>query len=120
MKDNNHSIFVVLTGVIICYVALGIVISFVLSDAFSFCKDSLLKTGIDTEKKDSAKKTIKLFSCVCLVLYLMFGLIYLFYLKSSDLNDIISIFALSVSIVSYDLAKVIGHNLKKVILIIIK
>ena len=120
---NKNSMFIVCTGIIISisrfllgrvtaidtqhilivmavvnYVALGFVLLFLYNELNKRCKDKISFSGLDTSTKKKCNSVIFIFSAILLVLYLSFGIIYMICLKSNDLNDVISIIALSISI----------------------
>ena len=120
---NKNSMFIVSTGIIIAisrfllghiistdtqhilivmavvnYVALGFVLLFLYNELYRRCKDKISSSGLDTLTKKKCNSVVFTFSVTLLVLYLSFGIIYMICLKSNDLNDVISIIALSISI----------------------
>ena len=125
MKRQNNSMFIIITGVIIAasrlmlgcikdstqkdqavlivmavvnYIALAFVLLFINNDVISYCKEKIDKAGLDTNIKKNRKKIINTLSTIYLCIYFIVGILYIVYLKSSDLNDAISIIALVFSI----------------------
>lgn len=130
MKSQGNAGFVAITGIIIAfcrlilgniasitddvilavmalvnYVALGFVLLFLHNDIISTCLINIDSSGISTKEKTRAKGFIKIVSVVFLIAYLVIGIIYTAFSKSSNWNDAISIFALALSIASSGLAK---------------
>lgn len=127
MKNQNSSMFIIFTGVIIAvgrlvlgnvessfpkdiavlvvmavvnYIALAFVLLFINYDLINYCNEKIEKAGIDTKQKKNRKKILYLLSVIYLCIYLTIGMLYVIYLKSNDLNDAISIIALALSIAS--------------------
>lgn len=135
MEFRKHPIFVVFTGFIIAigrylmktiddiyiynyvnlifmavvnYIAIGIVILFVHSGGEDKCEKKINSSGLDTEEKRRRIKIIRIISFIIILVYLGIGLLYVIKFKSSDLNDAISIVALSLSISTSDLIDLFG------------
>lgn len=125
MKKNNNSMFIVISGIIISVsriilgkientpakdlailvimavincVAFGFVILLLLNDLNEYVNEKLTKSGMETTKKKRCKRLMYITSFIFLSLYLIFGILYLLYFKSSNLNDAFSILALAISI----------------------
>lgn len=125
MKKNNNSIFIVISGIIISVsriilgkienapakdlailiimavincVAFGFVILLLFNDLNEYVNEKLTKSGMETSKKKRCKILMYIISFIFLSLYLIFGILYLLYFKSNNLNDAFSILALAISI----------------------
>lgn len=142
--SKNNSIFVVITGLIlgICrivlgkidiygqstllvmavvnYIAFGCVILFLCNDVVKFCDQKIKNSGIDTsikQKRKSVKQVIFFYrKVILLLLYFLFGIIYIKDLKSNDYNDALSIVALIISISSNGLVDIIGEHYYQLII----
>ena len=131
MEFKKHPMFIVCTGLIIAigrylmhnidnkdtydfvnlifmsivnYVAIGMIILFIHSDAQMSFEKRIKESGINTSEKKKRINIIKIFSEIIIVLYLFFGILYVLKFKTTDLNDAISIVALSMSICTNDLS----------------
>lgn len=131
-KKNRNSMFIVFTGIIISisryilgtvktsknddlhiliimavvnYVALGFVIIFLYNDFCKNCKGKISSCGLGTNFKRKCNRIVFVFSSVLLFIYLLFGILYITLFKTSDLNDVISIIALAISIASNGLVE---------------
>ncbi|MEY8265143.1 hypothetical protein AALA79_02000 [Lachnospiraceae bacterium 64-25] len=125
MKKQNNSIFIIATGILIAisrlmlgnienslqkdqavlivmalvnYIALAFVLLFICKDLNDYCDEKINKAGISTDQKKNRKRTSLILSAIYLCVYLIVGMLYIIYFKSSDLNDAISIIALAFSI----------------------
>ena len=83
---------------VVNYIALAFVILFLNNDLISYCKEKINKAGIDTNEKKKRKGIIYILSAIYLFIYFILGMLYIVYLKTNDLNDAISIIALTFSI----------------------
>lgn len=129
MKSHGNAGFVVFTGFIIAfsrlvlgniqsisdevilivmalvnYIAFGFVLLFLHNDVNYICLNSINNSGILTDEKIKAKSLMKIISGILLIVYLIIGILYIAFFKSSNWNDAISIIALTFSIASSGLA----------------
>lgn len=136
MEFKKHPMFVVSTGIIIAlgrllmhsiaddttknyvnlvfmavvnFIAFGIVILFIHSEAQVYCEKKINASGISTTDKKHKLKILNFISFSVMFLYLVLGILYIIILRDADLNDAISIVALSFSIVTNDLAISLGR-----------
>lgn len=125
MSKNRNSLFIVFTGIIIAvcrfilgsietkagddyhiliimavvnYVALGFVLLFLYNDFYTTCNCNISERGLDTALKKSCRSVMFMYSSILLISYLILGILYMQIFKSADLNDVISIVALALSI----------------------
>lgn len=131
MEFKKHPMFIVYTGIIIGigrylmryisnqdiydyvnlifmaivnYVAIGLIFLFIHSNAQIKFENRINKVGISTSEKKKRLSTFNTLSVTVIGLYLFLGVIYVIKFKTSDLNDVISIIALSMSICTNDLS----------------
>lgn len=141
MKTPRNSVFIIFTGVLIAitrfilgkiddipdsvlllimalinYVAFGFVLLFLYRDIIQRCRISLQNAGIITAQKKKANIIVSFLSSILSLLYLCMGMLYIIYLKSSDLNDAISIIALAISIASSGLTEICSQLFYKLII----
>lgn len=149
MNDSNktYSLFIVFTGFIIAlcrflldstyiktgksehilivmaavnYIAFGVVVLFLFKELNKLCNEKVTQSGLDTIQKKKCTYIIFVISFILVILYLVFGYIYMLFLKSSGLNDAISIIALSISIATDKLIKGFRNSYYKLVLKISK
>lgn len=135
MEFKKHPIFIVSTGIIIAlgrflmheitddtiknyvnlvfmavvnFVAFGIVILFIHSEAQIYCEKKINASGISTIDKKKKLKILNFISFSVMILYLSLGILYIVVFRDADLNDAISIVALSFSIATNDLSVSLG------------
>lgn len=131
MEFKKHPMFIVYTGIIIGigrylmryindkniydyvnlifmaivnYVAIGLIFLFIHSNAQIKFENRINKSGMATLEKKKRLSTFNTLSTVVIGLYLLLGIIYVVKFKTPDLNDVISIIALSMSICTTDLS----------------
>lgn len=134
-KKNRKSMFIILTGVIISvgrialdkicidpinqkyillimavlnYIAMGFVIYILYTGMQRKCQEKLTNSGISTGEKKQCKGIISTVSAILLIVYLILGIIYIWCLRSSGLNDVLAILALAISIANDDLINEYG------------
>lgn len=107
---------ILLIMAIVNYVALGFVLLFLHNDIVKVCGNNITKAGIDTARKKKGKAIINIFGCVFLCIYTGVGILYLLFCKTSDMNDAISIIALSISIAATGLSDRIGNTYYRLII----
>lgn len=135
-KDQN-SIFIIIVGIIICigrfglgqisfqfinnefilvimaiinYVALGFVLVFLIDDLKNDCQDRISNAGLTTDIKKKCVRILKMHKGIFLCIYFLFGIFYMLELKSSEWNDVLSIFALAVSIANNGVVNDFGKS----------
>lgn len=131
MEFKKHPMFIVYTGIIIGfgrylmryindkdiynyvnlifmaivnYVAIGLIFLFIHSNAQIKFETRIKNTGLATAEKKKRLLVFNILSTIVIGLYLLLGIIYVVKIKTSDLNDVISIIALSMSICTNDLS----------------
>ena len=111
-SNNIPKEAILIVMAIVNYVALGFVILFLSLDVDKYCYDKIDKAGIGTKEKSKRKEKRKFISSILsgilLLLYLGFGYFYISKLKSENMNDFISIIALSISIAANGLVSKLG------------
>ena len=147
MKRQNNSMFIIITGVIIAasrlmlgcikdstqkdqavlivmavvnYIALGVVLLFLYNELYKRCKNKITFAGLNTAIKKKCNNVMSVISMFLLVMYLLIGTLYMIVLKTSDLNDVISILALAISIATNGLIDDYSNEFYKMILKIAK
>lgn len=98
------------------YIALFLVINDIRHNVVSYCTEKINLSGCDTETKKLLKTKLKLPVCVFIGVYLILGVLYIKYLKTTDLNDFISIIALSLSIATAELTDSIQKKCYKLLI----
>lgn len=94
-SDDSHILIVM---AVVNYIALGFVLLFLYNDFCNICKENVNMRGLDSTLKKRCNLIIFICSFILLFLYLLFGILYVLVFKSSDLNDVLSIIALAISI----------------------
>ncbi len=147
-SSNKNSMFIVVTGIIIAvsrfllgkvknilfikdqyvlivmavvnYIALGVVLLFLYNELYKRCKNKITSAGLNTAIKKKSNNVMSVISMFLLVVYLLIGTLYMIVLKTSDLNDVISILALAISIATNGLIDDYSNEFYKMILKIAK
>lgn len=117
-SEDSKAILVVMA--LVNYIALGVVFLFLYNEFYKKCRNKIDSSGVTTSIKKKSKKVITIFSAILTIVYLLVGIIYVAWLKTSDLNDVISILALSVSIATNGLIDNYGDDFYKLVLRITK
>lgn len=117
---NVHEDYILVIMAIVNYVAMGFVILFLYNDIFAKFEENLKKAGLDTSFKKKCRRTAHIISAVLLLVYVVTALLYIYYFKTSDLNDAISIFALALSIASVGITEKYAVKYYKMIVQITK
>lgn len=115
LKDATEDNILIIMA-IINYVAFGFVYLFLHVKLIDKCKKQINNSGIDTIKKTLRKAVLSIFSFLSLLIYMVFGILYISKYKSDFANDAISIFALSLSIATDNLLEGYGYLYCKVII----
>lgn len=133
MEIKNNSGFIVMTGFLIGivrlllsriedpnvvllvmaavnYIAIFLIIKDIQYNVVLYCKEKVNSSGLDTQTKTILKDKLKLPYYIFIVVYLVVGLLYITFLKTTDLNDFISIIALSLSIAATGLTNSIKQK----------
>ena len=97
---SETDISILLVMAIVNYVAFGFVLLFIGKDINRLCLEKINKAGLETSQKRNRRKIIIFLSIIYLILYFICGTSYILYLRSTSMNDAISIIALAVSIAS--------------------
>lgn len=105
--SNTSEEEILILMAVINYIALGFVLLFLHIAILNNCKEKLNRCGFETKQKKSRQFLFNLFSVVLLFLYLIMGTLYVVYIKTTAINDAISIIALSISIASYNFEKIL-------------
>ncbi|MBD5395900.1 MAG: hypothetical protein HDR71_16935 [Lachnospiraceae bacterium] len=98
------------------YVALGFVFLFLNNDLCNYCELKINNPGLDTKQRKTRKKALHILSGILLFIYFVLGLLYVVFAKSANLNDAISIVALSISIAANGLVDEFGESYYKFII----
>ena len=114
--SNISDDVILLIMAIVNYIALGFVLLFLHNDIVTICYTKITEAGIDTAKKKKRRFITNTFSGIYLCIYCVVGILYLFLLKTSDMNDAISILALAISIATTELGIKIGNLHYKLII----
>ncbi len=122
MKNNNSG-FIICSGILIAlvrlllshsidpnvilifmaavnYIAIFLVLFDIRQNVLQYCIDKIEKAGCNTNIKAKMRCVLKNFSMIFIIVYLLFGIMYIIFFKTTDLNDFISIIALAFSIAS--------------------
>lgn len=117
IKDNGYILVIM---AVVNYVALGFVFLFLRNDFNKECMEKINSVALDTPLKKKCYFVISLLDWIFLIIYLVMGISYINYLKSSAYNDVISIIALSISIANNGLINDFANTYYKAILYIAK
>lgn len=98
------------------YIALFLVINDIRHNVVSYCIDRINSSGCDTENKKLLKTKLQLPVCIFIGIYLILGVLYIKCFKTTDLNDFISIIALSLSIATVELTDSIQKKCYKLLI----
>lgn len=117
-KDDNTqgADYILATMAMINFIALGLVIYFLFRDLTNIVISRISQSGISTDEKRKRRKYIKIPLFIFLFIYLIFGIIYITILRSSLLNDVMSILALALSIASNGIIDEYGDTYYKLII----
>ena len=122
MKNNNFD-FIICSGILIAlvrlllshsidpnvilifmaavnYIAIFLVLFDIRQNILQYCIDKIEKAGCSTHTKAKMQRALKNFSIIFIIAYLLLGIMYIVFFKTTDLNDFISIIALAFSIAS--------------------
>ena len=108
--------YILATMAVINFVAFGLVIFFLFRDLTNIVISRISQAGISTDEKRKRRKYIKIPLFIFSFLYLVFGIIYITILRSSLLNDVMSILALTLSIASNGIVDEYGEVYYKLII----
>lgn len=104
--ENIDLIFVM---ALINTVAFDYVILLIIIDTRKITIQKLSKSSLPTEQKKLCEKRLNILLSICSILiFVIFSILYVVFLKSSSLNDILSIMALMISISQDQISKNIG------------
>lgn len=95
--DAKDSVILIVMA-IVNYVALGFVLLFLYNGFYNCFNFYLNKSGLTTKQKKNSCSISHIISFVLLIVYCFLGYIYITEYYNSNMNDAISIFALSISI----------------------
>lgn len=117
-SDNiqNKDFVVLILMAAVNYIAIAIVLLVIFNSAINNCKNKIDKSGIETVKKRQSKRELTITSYILTAVYLILGIVYMLWLKTSDLNDAISIVALSISIATDELSVLFENMFYKIIM----
>lgn len=117
-NDNNTqgTDYILATMAMINFIAFGLVIYFLFKDLTNIVISRISQSGISTEEKRKRRKYINIPLFIFLFIYLIFGIIYITMLRSSLLNDVMSILALALSIASNGIIDEYGDTYYKLII----
>lgn len=117
---GNSKGVILIVMAIVNYVALGFVLLFLCLDIDNYCCDKIDNAGIETKIKRARKGKRNFISSIVrillLLLYLIIGYLYVDKFRSENINDIISIVALSISIASNGLVGELGNLYYKLVI----
>ena len=112
--------YVLIVMAVVNYIALGVVLLFLYNELYKRCKNKITFAGLNTAIKKKCNNVMSVISMFLLVMYLLIGTLYMIVLKTSDLNDVISILALAISIATNGLIDDYSNEFYKMILKIAK
>ena len=116
-SDNTQGTdYILVTMAMINFIAFGLVIYFLFRDLTNIVISRISQSGISTDEKRKRRKYINIPLFIFLSIYLIFGIIYITILRSSLLNDVMSILALAFSIASNGIADEYGEAYYKLII----
>lgn len=116
--NSDDSILIIMA--VVNYVALGFVLLFLYNEFCQRCKNKISTCGLGTEMKKKCNNIVFTFSTVLIIIYLLFGILYMMFFKTSGLNDVLSILALATSIATNGLVCDYGDDYYKLVLKISK
>ncbi len=116
LEDTVNQNYILIMMAIINFVALGFVLLILCNGLSKDCCSRIEKAGIFTDQKKKCKRILTGIACILLLIYLVLGVIYIKDLRSSAMNDIFSIIALSISIANDRFIQDYGSLLYKLIL----
>ena len=105
-KQKDEAILVTMS--LINCVALGFVIVVLLSDLRRSCAQRIQKAGLLSGEKKNLIFWMKVILAIPIVIYILCGSLYMYIWKSTCVNDIMSVIALSISIANDKLADELG------------
>lgn len=117
INDDKHILIIM---AVVNYVALGFVLLFLYNGLCKECKDKISSCGLETAVKKKCHSIVFIFSAILLTTYLVLGVLYMTLFKTNDLNDVISIMALAISIATNGLVDDYAEGYYKLILKIVK
>lgn len=117
LEDVNADSIVIFMA-IVNIIALGIVVLFAIHNTFVICQRKIQCAGIHTNDKKNRTKYTECLLIVVLLLYAVFGIVWMNNCISGKTNDILSIVTLALSIagdgVAELMARIIYYLVKKV------
>lgn len=111
--SNEQTILLVMA--IVNYIAFGFVLLFLYNGFYNCFIERLNSSGLNTKQKKKSRFVSHTISSICLLIYFAIGLLYVTKYYSSNFNDAISIFSLSISIANDGLIERYSQSFYKAI-----